>query len=136
MNPSIISLVTDYFKLRWEVAAVYLFGSQATGKAHPHSDVDLGILLKRKEEKNADQYMEQYLTELPRRIQKDVHPMIMNSAGELVAKQIFSKGRCILVNDPKETAVYRTKMYAKIAEFSVLLEQIQNKFIRKTLEIE
>lgn len=35
----------EYFKTQPDIAAAYLFGSMATGKAHPQSDIDIALLL-------------------------------------------------------------------------------------------
>lgn len=37
--------IVEYFRRRLEVAGVYLYGSQARGKAGPLSDVDVAVLL-------------------------------------------------------------------------------------------
>lgn len=39
--------IRDYFKGERSVLAVYLFGSQASGRQNSSSDVDLAVLLKR-----------------------------------------------------------------------------------------
>ena len=38
--------VTEYFKERPEIVAVYFYGSQAEMRAREESDIDLAILLK------------------------------------------------------------------------------------------
>ncbi len=43
-NPNLARLKT-YFATAKTVSLAYLFGSQATGKIHPHSDVDIAVLL-------------------------------------------------------------------------------------------
>ena len=44
MRKIILSKLKEIFKNYKEIDAVYLFGSQITGKLHPESDVDLGII--------------------------------------------------------------------------------------------
>lgn len=39
-----LSKLKEIFKNYKEIDAVYLFGSQVTGKLHPESDIDLGII--------------------------------------------------------------------------------------------
>ena len=42
MNANVLSKATDILK-KAGCTEVYLFGSQATGRAHTNSDVDLGV---------------------------------------------------------------------------------------------
>ena len=53
MNKKLSKIISDYFKNKDEVIAVYLFGSYAYGKNQPFSDIDIGILLNRIDQKFA-----------------------------------------------------------------------------------
>jgi len=44
MNNELIDKITGLFRNDEEIAAVYLFGSQAKDKGHGKSDIDLGFL--------------------------------------------------------------------------------------------
>ena len=134
MNKKLSKTISDYFKNKDEVIAVYLFGSYASGKNQPFSDIDIGILLNRIDQEFANQQKMRYLTELSRIIRKDVHPVILNFANEVLMKQIYSKGKCILINDSKKLAKYKMTMYARIADFAYYLNKMQKGFIRRTME--
>ena len=43
-NNSNIKLISKIFKKYEDIKAVYLFGSHVSGKLHPESDIDLGIV--------------------------------------------------------------------------------------------
>lgn len=134
MNEQKLSkIISDYFSNKDEVVAVYLFGSYASGKNRTFSDIDIGILLNRADPESVNQQKMRYLTELSRIIRKDVHPVILNFAGEVLMKQIFSKGNCILINDTKKLAKYKMTMYAKIADYAHYLNKMQKGFIRRTM---
>ena len=126
--------LSEYFHTRPEVAAVYLFGSYAVNVQKPDSDVDIGILFYPTTEQPFSKYIETYLTDLPRVLRLDVHPVIMNNAGELLAKQILGKGRCIHVKDEKQLSHYKMYMYSMIAEFGYYHEKIKAGFIRRVME--
>ena len=134
MNKKLSNIISDYFKNKDEVIAVYLFGSYASEKNQPFSDIDIGILLNRIDQEFARQQKMRYITELSRIIRKDVHPVILNYASEVLMKQIYSKGICILIKDSKELAKYKMTIYARIADFAYYLNKMQNGFIRRTME--
>lgn len=123
-----------YFRDKKEVIAIYLFGSHAKGKARPLSDIDVGILLDKNDRNFLKQRRKDYTIELGRALRKDIHPMILNLAGEELLKQIFSKGKCILINDARKLALYRMVMFARIADFAYYRSQMQSGFIRKVME--
>ena len=78
---------------------------------------------------------EQYMVELSRLLRKDVHPVILNSAGEGLMKQIFSRGKCIALNNPEKYSLFRTTMFSRIVEFSYLKRQMQAGLTRKLMEL-
>lgn len=121
--------IADYFTNKAEVAAVYLFGSQARRRAVPYSDVDIAILIHRENIESAHLKRIEYLAELGKLLKKDIHPVIMNTAGEELLRQIFSTGICILVNDHKVLSRFKTTAFARIAAFSIYQTQIHKGFI-------
>ena len=123
-----------YFSYRKEVIAVYLFGSYAKGKERLLSDIDVGILLDKNDQDFLKKRKKDYVVELGRALRKDIHPVILNLAGEELLKQIFSKGKCILINDSRKLALYRMVMFSRIAEFAYYRSQMQSGFIRKVME--
>ena len=123
-----------YFRDKKEVIAVYLFGSHAKGKERPLSDIDVGILLDKNDRDFLKERRKDYTIELGRALRKDIHPVILNLAGEELLKQIFSKGKCILINDARKLALYRMVMFARIADFAYYRSQMQSGLIRKVME--
>jgi predicted nucleotidyltransferase len=132
---SITKIIEKYFIDKEEVAAVYLFGSHARGKEHPASDVDVGILFSEAALQDAPAMRDRYMVELSRLLKKDIHPVVLNSAGEGLMKQVFSHGKCIIVNDSKEHSAFRTAMFSRIADFSRYKEQMQTGLAKKVMEL-
>lgn len=126
--------IKRYFKTKKEIIAVYLFGSHAVGKEQPFSDVDIGLLFDEMDKDLSFRRRNDYLVELGRLLRKDIHPVILNSANEEVLRQIFLKGKCILINDAKKLARHKMVMYVKIAEFAYYKRQIQSGLIKKVME--
>ena len=123
--------VSAYFADKPEVTAVYLFGSYAKNQQRHMSDIDLGILLKRNHLDQAEKKRTEYHSELSRILRKDIHIVVLNTAGDQLLKQIFNKGKCILNKDPGQLARYKMFMYSKIADFAFYSQKIQSGFIRK-----
>jgi uncharacterized protein len=126
--------IAKYFADKPEIAAVYLFGSYAQGTTRPLSDVDIAILLSEKEGKAGNRKRFDYMADLGRILGKDIHPVIMNSAGEELLRKIFTNGQCIQVNDQKALSEFRTVSFSKIAEFGYYRALFQEGFIRKLKE--
>lgn len=130
------SLIRQYFQSRPEIAAVYLFGSRAQGRHADNSDVDLAILTRSENTDAQSALLERVLVELPRLTRKDIHPVLLNTAGETLLRQIFTKGRCLLVNDPKQLSRFKMHAFVRIAEFGYHLKRIQKGFFRKTMNLQ
>ena len=127
-------IIIDYFNTRDEVIAVFLFGSYADFKERPSSDVDIGILIDSKDPGFARDKRMLYLCELSRSIRKDVHPVILNFAGEELLRQVFSKGSCLLVKDERKLSHFKTIAFSKIAEFGAYRKQMQAGLVRRIME--
>ena len=137
MTRNITDTINAYFSAKPEIAAVYLFGSFAQGKQHASSDLDLGILFKDHHQHPrcvVAQRLDRYLVELSRLLRKEPHLVTMNTAGEILLKQIFSKGRCILVNDPKALSLFKMAAYARITDFSYHYVSMKKGFTQRIMQ--
>lgn len=123
-------LIGSYFSKKPEVIAAYLFGSQAADKHRIDSDVDIGILVRHKDLNCDNTLREQIIVELSRILKKDIHPVIMNTAGEELLRQIFSKGKCVQTNDSKLRAQFMTVSLCRIADFGYYRKMIQRGFLK------
>ena len=115
MNPT--NPIKAYFKTRPETVAVYLFGSHATGKEHHKSDLDIAVLIDTERASELNKLRTAYHLELSRITRKDVDIIIMNTAGEILLKQIYERGRLLLVHDDTKLSMFNMIAYSRIAEF-------------------
>jgi hypothetical protein len=60
--------------------------------------------------------------------------VIINFAGEELMKQIFSRGKCIRVNDRGKHSHFRTVMFSRIAKFGYYKRQMQAGLAMKIME--
>jgi hypothetical protein len=128
--------IRTYFGAKREVIAVYLFGSFARGKERDRSDVDLGIVLDAQDRDLFSEKRNEYLVELGRILRKDIDPVILNVAGQELWKQVFAKGKCILVRDQRKLARHKMVMMARIAEFGPYRNRMQSGLIRKVMAVD
>ena len=126
--------IKGYFEIEKDLVAVYLFGSYASGKARSYSDIDLAILFDSRNRAAINRRLDRYLTDLARILRKDIHLTAMDFAGEELLKQIFKKGKCIIVNDTKIMAYFKMIAYSKIAGFYYYRRKMQSGIVRKVME--
>ncbi len=134
MKNDLINKLKAYFEDKSEVTAVYLFGSQATGKKDRSSDVDVGILLNTNDRSLEVEKKNQHMVALANILKKEIHPVILNSASEELMRQIFLKGKCILVKDPKKLSLFKMTMFTRIADFGYYRNKMQSGLIRNIME--
>ena len=134
MHQNVVPLIKSYFKQKPEVIAVYLFGSYAKGDEHRTSDVDIGILLQGSDRASAADKRIEYMVELSKLLKKDIHPVMLNSASEALIRQIFLKGKCILIKDSQELSKYKMMMITRITEFAYYRNMIHSGFVSKVME--
>lgn len=127
--------VAEYCAGRPEIVACYLFGSYATGKERPGSDVDVAFLLDASVSRS--QYFDLklvYHNGLAKLLRLDIHPVTMNDAGEVLLEQIFGKGMTVFVRDPQELACFRAIRFSMIAEFAPYRNRMEEALFRKYKE--
>ena len=126
--------IADYFKDKKEVVAVYLFGSYARGKEKPFSDIDIGIIFKPAGRIKYNDRTDAYLPDLARIMRRDVHLVAMNTAGEELLRQVFNKGKCLLVRDARLLACLKMVMFSRIAEFGFYRPMMQKGMVAKIMK--
>jgi len=134
MDNTLLKKIASYFSNNKEIISIYLFGSYAEGKERPSSDIDIGILLDGEYSNIEKKIRNKCILELSRLLRKDIHPVILNSAGEELVRQIFLKGKCILATDTKKLSIYKMIMLSKIVEFSYYRSLMQKGLIKKIME--
>ena len=124
-----------YCATRPEIVACYLFGSHAAGKERTGSDVDVAFLVGGSIP--ADAYFNlklAYCSGLERVLRLDIHPLIMNDAGEVVLEQVFRKGLPVYGYDSLECIRFRMLQFSLIAEFAPIRDCMEERLFRKYKE--
>ena len=126
--------IKNYFEHEKDIVAVYLFGSYASGNVRSYSDIDLAVLFDSRNRAAINRRLDKYLIDLSRLLRKDTHLTAMDFASEGLLKQIFEKGKGIIVNDTKKLAYFKMIAYSKIADFYYHRREMQSGLIRKVME--
>ena len=120
--------ITCYCSNRPDVVACYLYGSFAAGTNRLGSDLDIAVLLDDAMPPTAyNDVRFNIIGELGRICRLDVHPLIMNTAGELVLGQVFRKGVCLYERDTETVGSFRRRKFPQIAEFTYYIEMMRSK---------
>lgn len=104
------------------LAAVYLFGSTATGKARRDSDLDLAIVTKKMISGRERLRIE---ADLANRLHRDVDLVVFGQASPLLQHQILKYGRLICENDPDERVRQEVRARAEYMDTRHLFREIQ-----------
>ena len=133
MKNELIEKLSAYFNTKSEIIAVYLFGSYAKGKEHHSSDIDIGLFFDTRDPALLKKKADTFMLDLSRILRKDIHPVILNLAGEELLRQVFLKGKCILARDPKKLAHYKMTAFSKIVDFAYYKNRMQTGLVRNIM---
>lgn len=104
------------------LAAAWLFGSHAEGRAHRESDVDIGVLFDRSVDAGARFDAKVLLAGvLPGVARAPVDVVIVNDAPPQFARRIVIDGRRILVRDPEVEHAFRRDVQLRAADIEPFL---------------
>ncbi|WP_339137700.1 MAG: nucleotidyltransferase domain-containing protein [Candidatus Electrothrix sp. GW3-4] len=102
------------------VQAVYLFGSMASGKEWPDSDVDIGLLLPIAEaKKKSSLLLSPCALELADLLERDVDLLNLRQVSTVMQHQVVSYGGLLYVGDEYaqgEFEMYTLSLYQKLNE--------------------
>ena len=127
--------LNSYFSGRDEVVAAYIFGSWAKGSQRQESDVDIAVLLDRKEEHDLSSLMSTFFVDLSRLIGKNVHLLFLNKASYVVRAQALYYGILVHVKDKQILAEFRMASFSLYTEFAPALHQMQRGLARRIGEL-
>ncbi len=134
-NEELKNQIASYCATRPEIVACYLFGSRAAGKERPGSDVDVAFLLDNSIAPAAYYDLKMvFLSALGTVLRLDIHPLIMNDAGEVVLEQVFKKGLPVYGSDSLECVRFRMLQCSLIAEFAPIRDRMEDMLFRKYKE--
>jgi len=106
------------------VAIVYLFGSKATGRASPLSDIDIGIVLKspasESDPRTFYHIFYQLFSEVYPRSKLDI--VFLQTASLSLQYAVIKDGKILFEEDPKLTADYVNLVINQYLDFKPVLD--------------
>ncbi len=92
-----IKRITDYFKGRDEVSALYIFGSAAIGKETAESDIDIAVLIndRKKGRKTYESLKKTYYSASPRFSLRTIDIVVLNTAPTFLKHRIIKTGKIV-----------------------------------------
>lgn len=91
-----IKSLVDYLATQPDVLAAYLFGSYATGKARPGSDVDVAVLLSGTDKMERFERRLQLMGEVEEALgRRPADVVVLNDAPPLLTHQVLREGRLV-----------------------------------------
>lgn len=128
-------LVT-YLHTQSEIAAAYLFGSYAQGRAHPRSDVDIAVLVDETqlpESQSVFDHRLRLMTELARFGDGEIDVVTLNDAPLLLCHQVLLHGR-LLYEGNREMRIDFEVRTGKLYDDFMSMSQFFEGALRRELE--
>jgi predicted nucleotidyltransferase len=126
-----VSRLTRYFEGTPElgIASAYLFGSQAEGRAHQESDIDVAVLLNRKQyptDRDRFEARVRLTSELISVLNaNEVDVVILNDAPPLFGRRIVYEGKKLFLGDPEEDFAFARDVQLQAADIAPWLERMR-----------
>ena len=92
-----VARITQYFRDRAEVSALYLFGSFSRDRANAESDIDIAVLIDKShlKRKNFESIKKQYYAASPSFSLRPVDIVILNTAPTFLKYQVLKTGKLL-----------------------------------------
>lgn len=111
------------------VASAYLFGSQAAGRAHRESDLDVGVLLSQERYPSRRCRFDHRLRLIADLIghlhRNDVDLVVLNDVPPLLGRRIITEGIVLCRHDPEADHAFRRDVQLRAADLEPFLRRLQ-----------
>jgi uncharacterized protein len=130
------SVLTDFLMCQPDVRLAYLFGSQAQGRPHALSDVDVALLLAEHlsplEQSRARLRLLGELMALLRR--EDVDLVVLNQASLLLRHRVLRDGRLLFANDDRERVRFAAETYRRYLDCRYMYDMLDEAMFARLRE--
>jgi predicted nucleotidyltransferase len=123
-------IISEYLKDKEDVIAAYIYGSIGSEGEGKQSDLDIALLThpfrNRRESYKARIH---YLHEIQRLVKMDVDLIFLQEVGELLAYQVFKKGRIIFERDKRSHVSFKASKIIQCLDFQQIEKGMQKGMI-------
>lgn len=126
---SIRDKLIDYFADDKDIAAIYLFGSQAAGTAQSESDLDLAFLFRRGYVATTDRLL-QIQDELTSLFRRETDVVVLNHASPIIRMQVLRKGKKVLEQDRRAAMDFFVRTVQEYDDLKMVRSVIEKKIAR------
>lgn len=96
-----IKIIKEYLQEEAGIAAVYLYGSAASGRDQAGSDIDIALLYKQGMKPDINKQL-QIVDDLTSTLEREVDLLVLNGASPVIRMQVLKKGKKIIERDRRE----------------------------------
>ncbi len=133
-RPDLVEALARELKNERDILFAYLFGSQATGKTHIESDLDIAVYL----EPFPEDILERKL-ELIDKISEITHfnyidLVILNQAPPLLIHSVMRTGKLLFSKDEERRVSFMAKKLSEALDFEIHLRKYQEALKRRLEE--
>jgi predicted nucleotidyltransferase len=129
-HPGLVPLLDLLVEVVPTLQAVYLFGSEASGRASTESDLDLGVLA---EAPLPNDVRWQLAAELAQRAGRDVDLVDLRQVDPILAFQILSRGERLLVRDSHAQAVWEMTALSRYQDWKLCRRENERALLRESV---
>ncbi|MDZ7334094.1 MAG: nucleotidyltransferase domain-containing protein [candidate division KSB1 bacterium] len=118
-----------------EIAAVYLFGSTATGKNHLKSDIDLAILFQRPLSTiESHRRLEQHFVKLTKALGAEPDLVDLEKIDLILLFEILKEGIILIENDRERNRNFMGRKLVECIDFQTIMKRCARGMYRNALE--
>jgi predicted nucleotidyltransferase len=135
-TPLNIEALVNCLAAQPDVLAAYLFGSYATGKARPESDVDVAVLLSGTDEMERFERRLRLMGEVEEALgRRSADVVVLNDAPPLLAHQVLMHGRLIFERDRAGRVEFEVRTGKIYADLQPMYEYHSHDLFQKIREV-
>lgn len=130
LTPDDLERAVDLLEERFGVNVLWLFGSEAQGRARPDSDIDLAALFRRR-----PTGLEQLeaAADLSVLLGRDIDLIDLDGASPILARQVLKTGRLIADREPRRRHAFFSKTVSLYDDLKIQRREIEQALFARVL---
>jgi predicted nucleotidyltransferase len=122
-------IIKEYLQEETGIAAVYLYGSAASGRDQASSDIDIALLYKQGMQSDINKQL-QIADDLTSALGREVDLLMLNGASPIIRMQVLKKGMKLLERDRREVNRFFVQTINEYSDLKITRSVIEKKIGR------